>query len=54
MVCVAVGTAGVLAAQGFAPDEVRARRIPYVPPPPPDVLRTQVELVEMPIKKATL
>ena len=41
--------AATLAAQGFAPDELRAHRSPYVPPLPPNVLRTQVNLVEVPV-----
>src|SRR5271165_5901151 len=45
----ALGAAATLAAQGFDPDEVRATRSPYVPPPPPNVLRTQVNLVEVPV-----
>jgi len=48
-VLAAATLAALGAAQGFAPDEVRAHRSPYVPPPPPNVLRTQVNLVEIPV-----
>ena len=44
-----LGAAATLGAQGFAPDELRARSHPYVPPPPPNTLRTDVNLVEVPV-----
>jgi len=37
-----------LAAQSIAPDEMHALTVPYVPPPPV-TLRTQVDLVEVPV-----
>jgi len=49
LLCFLLGAAATLRAQGFAPDEVRARRSPYVPPPPPNVLRTEVTLVDVPV-----
>src|ERR1022692_3880617 len=48
--CLGLGVTVALAAQqGVAPDEFRARSGPYVPPPPPNTLRSEVKLVEVPV-----
>jgi len=39
----------VAVAQGIPSDELRARSLPYVPPPPPNVLKSEVNLVEVPV-----
>src|SRR5579863_8756855 len=39
----------VVAQQKLGPDEFRAHTAPYVPPPPPNTLRTEVKLVEVPV-----
>jgi VWFA-related protein len=44
----ALACLGLAAAQSIAPDEMHARTVPYVPPSPV-VLRTQVDLVEVPV-----
>src|ERR1035441_5939872 len=50
--CLAVPAAlaclGLAMAQSIAPDEMHARTVPYVPPSPL-TLRTQVDLVEVPV-----
>ena len=47
-VLAAIACLGLAAAQSVAPDEMHARTIPYVPPSP-ITLRTQVDLVEVPV-----
>jgi VWFA-related protein len=48
--CLALGvTVALTAQQGLAPDEFRAHSAPYVPPPPPNTLRSEVKLVEVPV-----
>lgn len=44
----ALACLGLAAAQSIAPDEMHARTVPYVPPSPV-TLRTQVDLVEVPV-----
>ena len=44
----AIACLGLAAAQSIAPDEMHARTVPYVPPSPV-TLRTQVDLVEVPV-----
>jgi VWFA-related protein len=44
----ALACLGLAAAQSIAPDEMRAWTVPYVPPSPV-TLRTQVDLVEVPV-----
>ncbi len=44
----AMACLGWAAAQSIAPDEMHARTVPYVPPPPVTV-RTEVDLVEVPV-----
>jgi VWFA-related protein len=44
----AIACLGWAAAQSMAPDEMRARTVPYVPPSPVTV-RTEVDLVEVPV-----
>jgi VWFA-related protein len=44
----ALASLGLAAAQSIAPDEMHARTVPYVPPSPV-TLRTQVDLVEVPV-----
>jgi len=45
----AVAVALLHAQNAFGPDEVRAHSVPYVPPAPATTLRTQVNLVEVPV-----
>ncbi len=47
-VSAAIACLGWAAAQSMAPDEMRAHTVPYVPPPPV-TLRTEVDLVEVPV-----
>ncbi len=42
-------TAALLMAQKLGPDEFRAHSGTYLPPPPPNTLRTEVKLVEVPV-----
>jgi VWFA-related protein len=44
----ALACLGLAAAQSIAPDEMHARTVPYVPPPPVR-LRTEVDVVEVPV-----
>ena len=44
----AIACLGWAAAQSIAPDEMHARTVPYVPPAPV-TLRTEVDLVEVPV-----
>jgi VWFA-related protein len=49
LVMLATGLAAIAAAQGLAPDEVRTSSAPYIPPSSPNTLRTDVNLVEVPV-----
>jgi VWFA-related protein len=47
-VTAALACLGLAMAQSIAPDEMHARTVPYVPPPPIK-LRTEVDVVEVPV-----